>query len=781
MTSRLSPDDLAAALPDVSTPQRFDGLQAGAVIRRDRHGIPHIKSDNEHDLFFAQGFATAQDRLFQMDYDRLRCLGRIAEYLGERARAQDTLMRRRGMERIARLDYELAGPEAKRAMDAYSAGVNAFLDSTTALPVEYKLLQTRPEAWEPWHCALVYKVRNSAEGSFQGKLWLSRLAAAIGAPAAARLSPGYQPGSLLTVPPGTRYTGPVLNAIDELQAVVQASSFLNETESGSNGWSISGERTASGKPLVGGDSHRALEVPNVYYQVHLHGPDFRISGFAIPGVPMAMHFCHNEHVCFGMTHGGVDTQDLFVERFRTENGTLEYLFEDAWYPAEVRSEQIRVRGESATHSIEVVHTRHGPVIAGDPRSGAAISLRDPGSIDATPWIDAAYRAMKARSADEFEAALAGWTDRVNNYPYADVHGEFGYALRGRIPIRDSGNGWGPVAGWSADNEWRGFIDPAQLPRSRNPSTGWAVTCNQRVVDQDYPYYLTNFFGPGYRAERIAHGIEQLTGHPARAEDMERLYADAVSIPAQAFKQAVARCESLHGKAARAAALLADWDCAMRVDSNAAALYSVAMGRLTADIVSAACGEFASGLLEGTQPGAEEHWRRHLKAALTAALHSGDTALLPDGRHWPDLLQNALEAAWSLLETRLGEDPSSWRWGALHKVVIRHPLAALFPENADLLNPPVVEIGGDGDTPLASGAKVGADFVVSLSSVNRYVHDPADWRNSRWISPLGASGHPGSPHYCDQQRLWSRVESILQLWDWADIGEQARTEQHLQRP
>ena len=289
MTS-ISRDDLQSALPDVTSPQKFSKLNSGAVINRDRWGIPHIKADDEYDLFFAQGFATAQDRLFQMDFDRMRCLGRVSEYVGAAGLAQDRLMRRRRQDRVAKLDYEVASDAAKNAMDAYADGVNAFIATTSALPVEYKLLDKSPESWEPWHCVVVYKVRNTAEGSFQGKLWLSKLAAEIGPEAAARLTPGYQPGQLLTVPPGSRYSGAVLNAVDELRAVVEATSLLNSTDGGSNGWVISGERTASGLPLVAGDSHRGLEVPNVYYQVHLIGPDFAVLGHSIPGVPMALHF-----------------------------------------------------------------------------------------------------------------------------------------------------------------------------------------------------------------------------------------------------------------------------------------------------------------------------------------------------------------------------------------------------------------------------------------------------------------------------------------------------------
>ena len=777
MSPSITATDLKAALPDVTSAQRLTRLKSGAIICRDSWGIPHIKAENEYDLFFAQGFATAQDRLFQMDYDRLRCLGRVAEYVGQAGLSQDRLMRRRQMERVSKLDYELASEAARQTMDAYSDGVNTFIERCGSLPVEYRLLDRTPEPWEPWQCALLYKVRNTAEGSFQGKLWLGRLASAIGPEKAVKLSPGYQPGTLLTVPPGARYSGSVLQAVDEMRAVVEATSLLNSTDGGSNGWAVSGDRTASGLPLMAGDSHRGLEAPNVYYQVHLIGPDFAALGHSIPGVPMTLHFCHNQYIGWGMTHGGVDTQDLFVEQFREVDSKLQYLFKGEWLRADTSTQTLKVRGRSEAQ-VEIVETHHGPVIAGDPHSGAAISLADPGSREGTPWIDAAYRAMKAKSADEFEQALEDWTDRVNNYPYADVHGNFGYTLRGRVPLRGPENGWGPVAGWTGEHEWQGYIPPAELPRARNPECGWAVTCNQRVVDESYPHYLTNFFGTGYRVERIASRIDALKGSKITVEDMSSIHADITSVPALAFIAALRRVRVAEGRARIAADILQNWDGRLSAGSQAAAIYEMASSLLTETLVKAHYGELAGGLLKGTDAGADEHFRRHLKAALVGAMDSGDESLLPAGETWESLLGASLEGALVALGNRLGPDMSRWRWGDLHGTRHRHPLSATFPDAADLLDPPRVETPGDSDTPFASGAKVSADFVTGTGPINRYIHDPSDWSNGRWIVPLGSSGHPGSPHYADQQQMWAKVETILQLWHWDQIEKEAETRQVL---
>ena len=264
MSRRLTPSDLENALPDVTSTLKLSGLEEPVEVCRDRWGVPHLRAASEHDAFFAQGFVTAQDRLWHMDYDRHRALGRWAEFVGPGALPEDRLMRRFRVARAARMDLEVISSAARDMLTAYSDGVNAFLASAHALPVEYTLLQATPEPWEPWHCLAVYKVRNMLMGTFEMKLWRLRLALGLGAERAAALFEGYPQGSLVTVPPGETYAAPPLSCLDELAAAAAACNWLGEVDAGSNAWVISGDRTASGLPLVAGDSHRALDTPNVY-------------------------------------------------------------------------------------------------------------------------------------------------------------------------------------------------------------------------------------------------------------------------------------------------------------------------------------------------------------------------------------------------------------------------------------------------------------------------------------------------------------------------------------
>ena len=779
MFRRLTPADLQNALPDVTSTLKLSGLQKPVEVCRDRWGVPHLRAENEHDAFFAQGFVTAQDRLWHMDYDRHRALGRWAEFAGPGALPEDRLMRGFRVERAARMDMEVTSPAARDMLKAYSDGVNAFLATTAALPVEYSLVQAAPEPWEPWHCLAVYKVRNMLMGTFEMKLWRLRLALGLGAERAAALFDGYPQGSLVTVPPSQPYDGPPLSCLDELAAAAAACNWLGEVDAGSNAWVISGDRTASGLPLVAGDSHRALDTPNVYYQVHLACPAFRVSGYALPGVPGAPHFSHTDYVAWGMTHGYADYQDLFIERFRSRDGVLEYAWQDDWQPAEVADETLHARG-AASENLQVVATRHGPIIAGDPHAGHGLAFSHPGTNSGTPWADTLYDLLQARSADEAEEALRPWTEPVNNFVYADVHGEFGYRYRGRIPIRPMANAWAAVPGWDGRHEWQGNIPFEDMPQTRNPSAGYVVTCNQGVAPADYPYYINTYFGADTRARRVTARLQELAPGAATVTDMAAVHADRLSLPAQVCQQVFAQTPPpADPRVAEARDRLLAWDCRLDRDSVAATIYAALRACWLEDVLRTALGPFADEAIgvDGTGRGGPTH-ALQLYTRAVHAMAANDPAPLPPGQTWPQFLEAALQRAVAALRQRLGDDVDAWRWGMLHRTRPQHPLSRVFPDCADLFNPPQVPAGGDGDTPL-QGSSWGAEpFVLTALSVNRYIHDPADWRRSRWIVPLGASGHPGSPHYADQAALWADVETIPQLWEWDDITAVAETTQRL---
>ena len=789
---RLTQADLADALPDLESTIRFGELDGAVDIARDAWGVPHIRATTEHDAFFAQGFATAQDRLWHMDYDRHRALGRWSEYVGESGLGEDRVMRTFGVEQAAKADLAVCSPAAQAMLEAYAAGVNAFIETTASLPVEYRLVEAEPEPWATWQSLAVYKVRNMLMGTFEMKLWRARLALALGSERAASLFPSYPKDGLVSVPPGETFGELDLDCRDELTAAAEELGWLGverphgqdprsgEADGGSNAWVIGGARTASGLPLVAGDSHRGLDTPNVYYQVHINCPSFRCSGYSLPGVPAMPHFSHNQAVAWGMTHGFGDYQDLYIERFREAGGGLEYAYRGDWLAAEVANETLAVRGGTA-ETLAVVRTRHGPIVAGDPQAGHGLAFQHTGTKSGTAWPNTLYELLVAKNADEAEEALREWTEPVNNFVYADVHGQFGYRYRGRIPVRSRANAWAPVPGWTGEHEWQGQIPFDEMPHARNPDAGFVVTCNNAPTTAAYPHYINTFFAPDWRARRITTRLGAIPDGTATPEDMAAIHADRESIPARLLIERLRSFEPDAPLAREMRDILVDWDGRMDRSSAAAAIYGTVRTYLFADIVKAALGPIAGAALVPAGHigrGAGGHAGALYTRALRA-LAADDDSALPGEATWATLIESALNQAADELVSLLGPEASSWHWGALHRTRPRHALSRAFPESASLLDPPRVATHGDGDTPLAGAYSMIDKFSATVMSVNRYIHDPSDWRNSRWIVPLGASGHPGSPHYADQAPMWADVETIPQLWDWDDIVDAAETRQTLE--
>ena len=767
--------DLQAALPDTSTPLTLPGIEGPVEIFRDSYGIPHIRAQSTRDVFFGQGFATAQDRLWHMDYDRHRAYGRWAEFAGPDAVEGDKLMRRFRLGASAEADYQVLNDETRVMLDAYAQGVNAFIGSTKSLPIEYKLLGVEPEPWQPLDCLAVYKVRHALMGTFEEKLWRGLLVAHLGPEKAAEQILGYPEGSLLILPPGTDYLGPAASALEELRRGAEAINWLRETDSGSNSWALTGNRTATGKPLVCGDSHRALDTPSVYYQNHIACPDFDAVGFSFPGVPGFPHFGHSGHVAWCVTHACADYQDLFVERFK-EGDPTRYEFKGEWKQAKVHHETIEVRGDEPVE-IDVTVTQHGPIIAGDPSKGYAIALRYTATATANNWADVLPKQLRVRSVDDLEDAMRVWVDPCNNYVFADVHGDTCYLTRGKVPIRSETNRWLPVPGWTGEHEWQGFVPFEAMPRVRNPEAGYIVTANNRITKKDEPYYIAMDYVPEFRARSIQRRLRDMTN--AEVEDMPSVHAERTSIPAQAYVRLLRDVEPLDNLSVRAKELLLQWDARMDRDAVEPTIYSAFRDSLVKMVLKPILGPLSELALEGSDRGGPRHAMR-LRSRFPSMIEADDRSLLQKGDDWQSLMAKALTEAVAALRDRLGDSPSlkEWRWGSVHCTRPQHTLSPSFPHAAELLDPPSVEMHGDSDTPLQGGYSGVEPYIVAGLSVNRYIFDLSDLKNSRWSVPLGSSGHPGSAHFADQAPIWADIRLIPMLYDWERIQADAESRQTL---
>lgn len=773
MSRTIQQDVWSEALPETTGAVSVGGLDGTVEIHRDRYGIPHIRATTVHDAFFGQGFAHAQDRLWQMEWDRRRAHGRTAELVGPAGLTNDVFARRATLAESGRIDYEHFNDETRAIFDDYAAGVNAFIHSTKTLPVEFGLSNITPEPWQPWDGCAIYKIRHILMGTGMGKLWKARILLALGPEAAARLRSEGQGDEVLIVPPGAEHIKALRN-MAELQPGIDALSQLFEMDSGSNNWALHGSRTQSGKPLMAGDPHRALDVPNVYYQNHVACPEFDVVGMSFSGIPGFPHFGHNQHVAWCITHAAADYQDLFVEKFDREN-PARYEFKGEMRDAEQRADTIEVK-DSDPVEINITITHHGPVVTGDPTTGYAISMRYTATAGPNEGFHAFLPMLKATSVEEFDKAMRPWVDPCNNLITADKDGAIGYLTRGKVPVRNRANGWLPVPGWTGEYEWDGVIPFEEMPRLRNPDTGYIVTANNRIVGDDYPHYIALDYAPSSRAVRIISRVEELRS--ATVEDMSAIHADRISLPSKLFINALADTTPEDPTESQALERLRTWDARMDTDSTGAAIYIA----LRDSVVRIVMEQPAIAPLK-TTPFSGEPAGVTLGALLwwmtPSMMRDNDTTFLANAFTWESVLNQALTRAVARLTEMLGPDIDSWKWGDLHHTAPIHPLTAAHPELQAELNPPSASVGGDGDTPQASTIAAGNSFNVAATSVARYVFDLADWNNCRWVVPLGASGHPASPHWSDQVETWANVDLIPMLYDWDAITAQAETSQRLE--
>jgi len=680
---------------------RLRGLDGPVDVIRDRFGVPHCWAATEHDAFFAQGYAHAADRLWQMDYDRRRGLGRAAEVIGAAAVPGDALYRRLDLAASARRDLALLSPAALDMLAAYTAGVNAVIGRPELpggragrRPAQFAGFGQGLQPWDPWHSLVVYRVRHMAMGPAAAKLWRAVVREALGPAAAKMMVSGGSAGQLACVPPGKPCAGLL-------------PSWSGAGEAGSNNWALAGSRTASGLPLLAGDPHRPLEVPNVYVQGHICCPPWDVLGLAIPGVPAFSHFGHNARVAWCITHAMADDQDL-------------YQF-TGWAPGSAcqpRSELIGVRDGDPVR-IEAADGDRGPLVTRDLALAWAATAEPSTGFDTLPAM------LRARSVGELFESMAGWVEPVNSLLAADRDGSIGYLTRGRVPVRSRPDAaWLPVPAADRSYGWRGFVAFADMPQARNPDGGFLFSANNRILAADSGPYLGMDVAAPWRAARIVSTLARLTS--ATVDDMAALHRDVVSLPARRIARLLGGWAPLAG-----------WDGRMEAGSTAAAAYSVLRRELALIVLE------RSGLAAFI----EHPWNRLLPGVRAESvvwrvaadhLEAGEESLL-GGWSWRRAVTEAV--------ARAGRAWGGESWGELHATRQRHPLGRPG------LDPRPVPYGGDMDTVQASSYVPVEGLHTVAGSVARYAFDLADWDQSGWIVPLGAAGDPDSPHAHDQQEDW----------------------------
>lgn len=755
---------------------QINGIHSDVEILRDRWGIPHIHARSISDAFFAQGFVHAQDRLWQMEWDRRRAYGRTAELIGKPGVEADRLARRFQIERAAKADWEILNDEARAMVESYTAGVNAFIERHRIPSVEFEVLEVFPDAWRPWDCISVFKIRHVLMGNLYDKLWRMRVVLKVGVERAAKLVLNYPDGLPLILPPSEIYHR-TPDHPDSMSASLREALAILPGAGGSNNWVVDGTRTASGKPLLASDPHRAIDVPNVYYQHHLACDSFDVIGVSIPGVPAFSHFGHNARVAWAITHAQMDSQDLYIERF-DPNDVTRYEYQGDWLRAEIAEERIKVKGGAEVVE-RVRQTRHGVVIQDAPWAHHAIAMRYV-AFEPDKTFECFLPMLRAQSGEELRAAQREWVDPGQNLIFADVDGNIGYHTRGKLPIRAETNGWLPVPGWTGEHEWQGFVSFDEMPRTANPPAHYVATANHKIINDNYPHYISVDFGSGFRATRVEEMLRPLT--KATPSDFAQMQSDRLSVFAREFVPClIAACDDKkfmrdNPTCAQAISLLRTWDCRLEPDSTAATVYAVTRDILMRLLFEPMLGKALTEEMLSQATGGSLFAAR-LRSYIPSFIAKNDMRLLdPTNKQiasWTVALQSALQIAVMSLKVILGKDISTWHWNRLHATGPVHPLAVL-PEVGERFNPPRVTFGGDGDTVQVSGYYPALGFTISATQVYRQIIDLSDIAHARWVVPLGVSGHPNSAHYTDQVEVWQKNEHIPMLSDWKEIESNAES-------
>jgi penicillin G amidase len=817
---------LRRPLPQVDGKLAVPGLSAPVTVIRDAAGIPHIYASTARDLFLAQGYVTAQDRWWQMEFNRHTGLGRISELTGKNTAAlnNDRFIRTLGWNRAAQADLEVLPETSKTVLNDYAAGVNAYITGKSGpdLAIEYSVLAIRSinipiEAWQPLHSLAWAKVMAwSLSGNYDFELERADLYKKFGDRAAdidTYYAPEYPfnlrptilrnadlPKELASIPPASQVVANRMIAnfndvqtrlIGGLSPAEFAPLFGRGEGIGSNNWVLSGKLTASGKPLLANDPHLGVQMPSIWVQVGLHcttvneACPYDVTGFTFPGVPGVV-VGHNARMAWGVTNVGPDTQDLYI--IKTDpNDDSRYEVDGKLETMQVIEEEIRFGDGAPSEKLRVRLTRFGPII-----TEVSDEAKDYGKPLAFRWVATsekydllgAFLALnRAQNYDDFRKALSQFGSPSQNFVYADTDGNIAYQTPGLIPIRAAGHdGRTPIDGSTTKYDWKGYIPYDSLPRSYNPERGYIATANNALVPPDYygrlATLLGNQFGAdsnytistewdyGYRAKRIEAMIEESSKHTV--ETMKRIHGDNYDGSATEIMPYLLKLEYGNSLPAGMLDWLKAWDFHMNMESGQAALYAAFwanFARLTwqDDI--------------GYIPGGT-----NLMTGYLALLEKPDNTIWDDTltkdktETRDDIFKAALNAAVTELNKKLGADYKTWRWGALHQTkFVSNPLGVSgIGVIEGLVNGGPVQTGGSGNTVNANGWSTSdPNYATRGHPSLRMIVDFADFDASQWIHSTGASGHPLSDHYRDQIEKWRMVQYDTMWWSADKVKANAR--------
>jgi len=790
-------------LPVIAGDQNLDGLKDDVEVFRDHWGIPHIFSQNVADLFYAQGYVHAQDRLWQMEFNRRLVAGRVSEILGSLTVQLDRWMRTLTMRRVAEEEVSLLGDKSRGLLQAYADGINSFI-SNQRLPLEFTLLRHKPEPWQiadilAWIKMMAWNLSVNWEMEILRTIMVERL----GPELTSELEIDHPERWPIIVPTGSDYSNLGLNALERANSLRPFIGPSAHKGLGSNNWVISGDKTSTGKPILANDMHLSITLPSIWYENHISCDGLEAIGVTFPGIPGVISG-HNGQVAWGLTNGFPDVQDLYIEKIRrTDDGSVQAEYNGQWEDAKEIIETIKVKGSKPVTE-KVVITRHGPIInslALDDAGDQPLALRWT-ALEPDLMIEGIFDMLSAYNCKEFHKALRQWATPVQNVVYADTAGDIAYTYPGKIPIRKNGDGRLPVPGWTDEYEWAGYIPYGDLPHLYNPQEGYIATANNLPIGPDFPTPFAVEPISGDRAQRINELINTRIGQNDGLIDsdyIQRMQFDQVSPSARIFKDHIIefdqRSAELSQDLQKAADILTSWDCSMGANSTGAAIYQSLirnMGRRilypklespkdshgnvdSTYLATRFMGKGPTPVLAETSISGEFWLPWLLKTLNHSNSHWFD---IGGGEQKWDIIHLALQDTIEELTSALGENMDDWSWGKLHVLNYQHILGA-NQTLGNFYNRGPYPIGGDATTVFATGSSYhDLSSEAFIGPPYRMIVDLGNLNNSTSHLTPGQSGNPSSPFYEDQAAGWLNGKYHPMLFNRSQIEQESPFKLHL---
>lgn len=743
----------------------LNGTQAPVTVVFDDRAVPHVFAQSDDDLYFAQGYLTARDRLWQMEFQTHAAAGRIAEIVGDKALELDRYNRRMGMAYGA--EQTLKGmesdPATRKVLAAYTAGVNAWISQLTPAqyPIEYKLLGYAPESWSPLKCALLLKQMTSTLAGGADDLMMTNIMRKYGAAVTADLFPDYPTREDPIIPAGTKWDfkplpiPPAPKDSAMARSMALAASRLgaglrrNDPEIGSNNWAVSAQKSATGHPILSNDPHLNLSLPSIWYQMQLVSPTMNVYGATLPGAPNVI-IGFNKDVAWGVTNVAADVLDFYTIRFKDET-RREYWHDNRWKPVWMRIERIKVKGKPDI--IDTVrYTHHGPVVY----ENGAKAFRDNIPVGhAARWIAhdksndmlCFYWLNRAKNFADYRRALSYYVAPAQNFVFASNQNDIAISPNGRYPLKYKNQGKFILDGTSPADDWHGFVPADQNPLVKNPARGFVSSANQSSTDPSYPYYLNWEFAPSERGRRINQRLAAM--QRATIDSLRNLQNDNYNLrAADALPTLLPQLNpaKLNPSQQKALAVLNAWKRNNDAGEVGPTIFSTWVYQLMAAVWD---DDFA--VKDSIQTRYPSFDRTLTLMQRDPSARWFDNTKTPAREQLTDIVTQSFQVACDTLVRRKGPIGSAWAWGPYKGTDVRHLLPGVDAFSALDLN-----TGGGGGIVNATTERSGPSWrmIVALGPQPK----------AYGVYPGGQSGNPGSPYYQDMLETWrtGQLNELLYL-------------------